>query len=133
MKKVEKGITLIELLVVIVIVAILAAIAVPSYVQFVRKAHRGDAQQALLLWANNQEIYRANNNTYAGSGALAVPTDPDGRFTFRISNVSATSYTLEAVAQSTGGQDQDKERGTACTTMTLDQNNAKTPPDCWQE
>lgn len=132
MKRKMAGITLIELVIVLVIVAILATIAIPAYQQFIRKAHRGDAQQALLLWSNNQEIFRANNNAYAGAGDLAVPVDPDGRYVFTVA-AGTNTYTLTATAQAAGGQDQDKERGTACTALTIDQSNAKTPSVCWQE
>ena len=60
------GFTIIELMIVVMIVAILLAIAYPSYVQYVRKAKRGDAQQLLMNWSINQEIWRSNNTTYAG-------------------------------------------------------------------
>jgi len=52
----KKGFTIIELMIVLVIVAILLAIAYPSYIKYVRKANRGDAQQLLMNWSINQEI-----------------------------------------------------------------------------
>ncbi len=56
-----KGFTIIELMIVLIIVAILVALAYPSYIQYVRKAKRGEAQQLLLNWSINQEIWRSNN------------------------------------------------------------------------
>ena len=50
----SKGFTLIELMIVIAVVAILVALAIPSYAQYIRKANRGEAQQLLMNYANNQ-------------------------------------------------------------------------------
>lgn len=124
----NSGFTLIELMIVIGIVALLVALALPSYQAWVRKANRGDAQQLLLNWANNQEIWRSNDNDYATTGELPAPTH--GKYTFGLGNRTATTYTLTATA--TGDQANDKERGTSCTPMTLNQSGAKTPPVCWQ-
>ena len=66
---------------VIAIVAILVALALPSYTSYVRKAKRGDAQSLLINWASMQEIWRANNTTYADETDIAVPTFDDYTFT----------------------------------------------------
>lgn len=124
----RKGFSLIELMVVVAIVAILVALALPSYRAYVRKANRGEAQELLLNWANNQEIWRAAHTTYAdGTTALGVPTHT--YYTFTVTGVSATAYTLTATAG--GDQANDKDKGTSCTALTLNQSNAKTPADCW--
>jgi len=124
----KRGFSLIELMIVVAIIAILVALALPSYQGYVRKSKRDEAQQLLMNWANNEEIWRATNTTYAdGSTVLGVPTHDD--YTFTVGNVSATTYTLTATAN--GDQANDKEHGTACTALTLDQSNAKNPPACW--
>jgi type IV pilus assembly protein PilE len=115
-------------MIVLAIVAILLALALPSYQAYVRKSKRDEAQQLLMNWANNEEIWRATNTTYAdASTVLGVPTH--NNYTFTVTNVSATTYTLTATAN--GDQAKDKEHGTSCTTLTLDQSNAKNPPVCW--
>ena len=128
------GMTLIELMIVVGIVAILLSLAYPSYVDYVRKAKRGDAQQMLLNWSINQEIFRSNNTTYAGIGALAAPVDPDGTYVFSIVGTpTAATYTVQAAAQ--GDQAKDKSRSGAsgeCATLTMDQNGVKTPLPCWE-
>lgn len=132
MKIRHSGFTLIELMIVIVIVALLVSLALPSYTQWVRKGHRGDAQATLINWANNLEIFRASNNGYNATGAPGAPTDPDNRYVYTITS-AANTFTLTATAQATGGQNSDKERGTSCTPLTLNQANIKTPAVCWQE
>jgi len=123
----RKGFSLIELMIVVTIVAILVALALPSYTRYVRKANRGEAQQLLLNWANNQEIWRANDTDYATDVEIPVPTHD--RFTFTLPTSTATTYVLRATA--TGDQANDEERGNACTVMEINQANAKTHIDCW--
>lgn len=126
----RKGFTLVELMLVVGIVGILVMLALPSYSQYVRKGYRGEGQQLLLNWANNQEIWRAANTTYADeTTALGVPTHAEGKYVFTVSGESATAYTLTATAQN--DQAYDKDKGQSCTTLTLDQSNAKTPTECW--
>jgi type IV pilus assembly protein PilE len=124
----NRGFSLIELMIVVAVVAILVALALPSYTSYVRKANRGEAQQLLLNWANNQEIWRANDSDYATAAELAVPTH--AKYTFAPSNLSATTYTLTATA-STADQAKDKEHGTTCTPLSITQANAKSPANCW--
>lgn len=124
-----KGFTLVELMIVIAIVAILVALAVPSYSRYIRKSNRGEAQQLLMNWANNQEIWRANNTEYATLAQLPAPSSD--RYNFDLATTpNATTFTLRATA-STTDQLKDKEGNTTCSPLTLDQSNAKTPANCW--
>jgi type IV pilus assembly protein PilE len=126
----KKGFTLVELMVVVAIVAILVALALPSYARYVRKANRGEAQQLLVNWSNNQEIWRAAHTTYAGSGDIAVPThDKYDFFVTIIPATAATAFILTADPK--GDQAKDEERTEPCDPLTLDQSNDKTPPECW--
>jgi type IV pilus assembly protein PilE len=121
------GFSLIELMIVVVILAILVGLALPSYTRYVRKANRGEGQQLLLNWANNQEIWRANDADYALVTEIPLPTHD--KYTFSLSNRGANTYTLTATA--TGDQAGDVDKGVACTPLTLNQSNAKTPAACW--
>jgi type IV pilus assembly protein PilE len=124
----KQGFTIIELMIVLVIVAILLGLAYPSYVDYVRKGKRGDAQQILMNWSVNQEIWRSNNPTYAADTITPGNTD---YYSFTIDSVTATSYNLQADAQ--GDQVNDKARdGTSCAQLNLNQNGQKTPAACWE-
>ena len=138
----KKGFTLVELMIVIGIVAILVALALPSYGRYIRKANRGEAQQLLMNWANNQEIWRANDTDYAAFGDITPPTHDKYNFFVRQTAAnpptaadcgntapSATAFTL--VACPTGDQTNDEERGLSCNPISLNQSNLKLRNECW--
>ena len=119
----SKGFTLIELMIVIAVVAILVALAIPSYTQYIRKANRGEAQQLLMNWANNQEIWRASHTKYANKDDIVVPTHD--KYVFKVTNEAAKTFTLTATPG--GDQAKDEERGKSCDPLSLDQSNTKGP------
>ena len=126
----RKGFTLVELMIVIAIVAILVALALPSYTNYVRKAKRGEAEQLLMNWANLQEIWRANNPTYADDVAapngIPLPTHNDYTFSLGDPNPpSASAFIL--VATPKNDQVNDKDRNKPCNPLTLDQSGTKGP------
>jgi type IV pilus assembly protein PilE len=126
-RKKSSGFTIVELMIVIMIVAILVSLAYPAYVDYVRKAKRGEAQQLLLNWAINQEIWRSSNTQYTNT---LVPSHDD--YTFAASNVDTATYTLTATAAVGSGQEKDKARnGTSCSPIALNQAGAKTETVCW--
>ena len=127
--KKNSGFTVIELMIVVVIVAVLTALAYPSYAQYARKSKRGEAQQLLMNWSINQEIWRSNNTTYASTGDLAVPINDDYVFTTN-GTPDATTYTLQATAQNDQLNDKSRD-GTACSPLTLIQSGVKSPAACW--
>jgi type IV pilus assembly protein PilE len=120
------GFTIIELMIVLVIVAILLALAYPSYINYVRKAKRGEAQQLLLNWSINQEIWRSNNTSYNDTDDLKPTHD---LYEFDVA-ADAVTYTLTATGQGDQANDTAKDGVTVCT-LILDQNGSKTPAACW--
>jgi len=83
----------------------------------------------LLNWSINQEIWRSNNITYAGTGDLPAPTHDDYTFDFSVAP-TATAYTLRANARNDQVNDESRA-GTSCATLTLDQSGVKVDAACW--
>jgi type IV pilus assembly protein PilE len=143
-KPVDRGFTLIELMIVVVIVAILAAIAYPSYTEFVRRSARSEAKGALLENAQFLERNFTTANTYATDSAgnaitdasLPVqqsPRDGAGRYAITVNGLTPTLFELRAapIAGSPAA-------GDPCGTYTLDQagrkgllGNTMSVADCW--
>ena len=124
------GFTIIELMIVLIIVAILLALAYPAYNQYIRKAKRGDAQQLLLNWSINQEIFRSSNTTYADADDFAAPLSDD--YTLSLDGApTATTYIVQAVARNDQVNDKTKD-GRDCSPLSLDQNGVKLPAGCWE-
>ena len=77
--RLDRGFTLIELMVTMVIAAILLSIAIPAYNLYVLKSHRTDAKSALVDLASLEERYFSTQNAYTsipsqlGYTAGAVP------------------------------------------------------------
>ena len=125
------GLTLIELMIVLVVIAVLVSLAYPSFIDYVRKARRGEAQQLLLNWAINQEIFRSNNTTYAADNNANLPAPDHDYYAFTTPGApTATAYTLRATAS--GDQVNDTTRtGDSCATLEINQAGTKTPAACW--
>ncbi|RZQ56324.1 type IV pilin [Pseudidiomarina tainanensis] len=119
------GMTLIELMIVVAIIGIIAAIAYPNFTDYVKQSRRADAMGELLKLQMAQEEYRLRNTSYATIADLGF-TSSSEFYTFSTSDIAAETYTLTATAK--GAQVSDTE----CVTMSINQNDQKTPAACWQ-
>ena len=123
----QSGITLIELMIVLAVLSVLAAIALPSYEQVMERARRSEAREALSDFSARQEQFFLDNTTYAsvvsvlGRNALTE----NGYYIISVPTFTAVSYTLQATAQASQGDDTD------CATMSLTSTGSKSPDDCW--
>lgn len=134
MKTGQQGFTLIEVMIVTVIIAILATIAVPSYKDYVRRAHRSEGQNLLMQVAARQEQYYMNNKTYTDDMTnLGYAVDangkvdtPEGYYKVDATSADATGFALSAAPQ--GDQSSD-----SCGTLTLDSEGTKSAAtnNCW--
>lgn len=129
----DKGFSLIELLVVLVVAAIIAAIAVPSYQQHTRKSRRAAATAALIDATSRQEQFFLDNKTYtttitAGGLNMLAGTD-DGTYTLSVDAPTAACvldrcYQVRATPQ--GVQTAD-----SCGVLMINSERVKSPVDCW--
>ena len=126
----QRGVTLIELLVAVVIVGILGMIAYPSYTSHLVKSRRAQATACLQEAAQYMErVYTTNlryDQTATTSIAVSLPTtaciqDLNGRYVLSIASVSANAFALKATPQ--GAQ---ATADTQCGTLGLSQAGTKT-------
>jgi type IV pilus assembly protein PilE len=126
--KVQRGFTLIELMIVVVVIAILAAIALPSYNQYVQRTRRSEGQSALMNAQQAEEKFFFRCNRYGGMGeiygtatpvcgaplAAGAPIDSSQKYyLIGLGAIAATSYTLTAVPENVQATD-------PCGTLSLD-------------
>lgn len=104
MRKIQSGVTLIELVIVVTIISILSVIAVPSYMNHVQRSHRTDAMSALMMIAAEQEKFYFQNSRYGTLAELGSPTTEHGWYNLAIPAADANTFTATAVANSGGPQ-----------------------------
>ncbi|WP_370981554.1 type IV pilin protein [Agaribacterium sp. ZY112] len=125
-QKLDKGFTLIEMMVVVAIIGIVTAFAVSSYSKSGQKAKRADAKQALQNIASEQEKYYFRENTYTDDlSVLNTSSDSsNGYYSISVSVTAADTscasdgacFLLTATAKTTGAQASDS----SCKSFTLD-------------
>lgn len=129
----QRGFTLIELMIAVAIVGILASIALPSYQDYVRKGRRADAQAFMHEVASRQQHFLVDRRMYASTLdalGLAAPSSVSPHYNITltnvINNVQPMGFTLQAAP--IGGQARD-----TCGTLTLNAQGAKgaAKGGCW--
>lgn len=116
---IQKGFTLLELIVAMAIIAILAAVAVPAYTEYTVQSRLTEAFTTLATSAASAEQFWTNNRTYVGfddpakSKAWVASTT---NFTYTLSNATDSTYTITAVGRNSAANFQ----------FTVNQDGAKT-------
>ncbi|TCV94949.1 type IV pilus assembly protein PilA [Luteibacter rhizovicinus] len=92
MKNIQKGFTLIELMIVVAIIAILAAIAIPQYQNYIIRTQVSEgmnladgAKTAVAEFYNNKGKYPANNGS---AGLPATAASISGKYVQGVTNTS---------------------------------------------
>lgn len=134
MKIKSSGFTLIELMIAVAVVGIIAAIALPSYKEQVNKSRRADGKALLSNMTQQLERCYSKFGRYNSGCSVAnntAQTSEDGYYIVTPTGITATTYSLTAVAQS--AQKEDK----ICADLTLDQTGEKkisgngSVTECW--
>ncbi len=88
MRKLQKGFTLIELMIVVAIIGILAAIAIPNFVRFQAKSKQSEAKANLKAIFVAKKSNFAENDTFACGLCNFLP-ESGNRYTY---HTGSTSY-----------------------------------------
>ncbi len=150
-KNMQRGFTLIELMITVAIIAILASVAYPGYIKQVQKSRRADAKVALSEAAQRQERYFMANRSYASSlgsaagGLNYTTTSPEGQYSLSVSVTPAgcngtsanacSAFTVTAAPATGKAQVTDNP----CKSMSIDHRGVKSAKDnannastvCW--
>ncbi len=145
-RKLQHGVTLIELMVVAAIIAIISAFAYPSYERYVARSKRAVGQNTLLQVADRQQQFFMDNKRYAGSltnlgyasdsimideeGAVVTTADGGRVYNVEISASNIVTYELTATPQL-----KQAEKDTDCGNLTLTNTGEKgysgSGGNCW--
>jgi len=111
-----RGFTLIELMIVLAVVAILMAIALPTYNEYIRRAHRAEARAALLQAAQWLERAATATGVYPPAADFPAALNTVSTYTITVAPITATpGADFRLTATPIGGQIGDK-----CGSYTLD-------------
>jgi type IV pilus assembly protein PilE len=135
------GITLLELMTVVMVIGILGMIAIPSYRQYVMRAHRAEAKAALLQLQTNQERYYLNAREYGTVDELVAANllaagGLSERGTYRVTIAGADTQTYTATATPIDGGAYDMRDDAQCATFSITAQGERTatgtaPDRCW--
>ena len=132
---VNRGFTLIELVIVTVVLGILAAIAIPSYTAYIQRASRSEARGQMLMATQWMERFRTQNGTYAGAALPAAltksPSTGTTKYNIAFAAGEPTATTFALTATPTGPM-----TGDQCGVLTVDHTGAlgqggSTKEICW--
>ncbi len=131
-KVMQKGFTLIELMIAVAIIGILAAIAIPNYSEYVIRANRSAAQSEMMDIANREQQFLLADRAYADKATLvasgySVPADVAAKYTYTVTpDNTATPPTYIITFTPIVGSSQASDGA-----LTLNSAGAKTPIAKW--
>ncbi|HFC3202139.1 TPA: type IV pilin protein [Neisseria gonorrhoeae] len=94
MKNVQKGFTLLELMIAVAILGILTLIAYPSYKTYIRRARLSEVKSTLLMNAQTMERYYRQKGTFQTYNENKLKQNE--YFKITLSEVSPDHFTLKA-------------------------------------
>ena len=128
-KMLQKGFTLIELMITVAVIGILAGVAYPSYTSYIKKGLRRSAQAQMMDIANREQQFLLANRTYVAYSALttsgyALPSELSTKYTPSVDVGTGTvpAFTITFTAIGTQASDG---------ALTLTSTGVKAPADKW--
>ncbi len=91
---VQKGYSLVEMMIAVAIIGILGSIALPKYGDYVKKGKAAEATSTLANLKVRMEQYYQDNRTYVGG--TCAPASGAKYFDYKCSATTATTFVLEA-------------------------------------
>lgn len=130
---VDKGFTLIELMIAVAILAIIVSIAIPTYERYVVETNRGEGKVVINNVAQGLERCYSRFSQYNdGACTVTLPAVSENGHYSVTAALTATTYTLTAAPQ--GNQ---ATRDAECGSLTLTHTGVRgvtgsgTVEDCW--
>jgi type IV pilus assembly protein PilE len=133
----NKGFTILEVIIAVALIGIISAIAIPSYQSYMMSARRTEATAALYDMAARMERFNTANNTYVGAtvaGIGAQSPTPEGNYTLSITAQTANTFTIQATPAVGSPQTSDA----TCASFTLTHTGVQgitgsgSVQDCWR-
>jgi type IV pilus assembly protein PilE len=139
MKRLNRGVTLMELLVVTAIIGILAAVAIPTYRNYMVRTNRTEAKVGLLQISTALERCFTRFNGYDTAAGCAIEASlpqvtPDGHYSIDVGAGGITRTTFDLVATPQAAQATDDAD---CAAFSINQTDTrgvtgtKSAAACW--
>jgi type IV pilus assembly protein PilE len=144
-RTINRGFSLIELMIVMAIVAILAGVTYPSYRESVRKAKRAEGRAALTQLMQQQERYYSQRSSYIAFSSSSVDANETQFKWYSAESAKKSAYEISGAACAGEGIDNcivlTATPGTSkvdsgytdlkCGALTLSSTGRKSPDGCW--